>query len=144
VDLTRTLEAMAEGEAPAKFFLSSLDPGVGKTQTITHFVDALLSSPIHADVGVLICVARLSELGNLIHDMAIPEENLAVVTSNPTLNALGKAEPNRAQVLIITQQMIEKRLNCGRFSDAGQFFYDGSPRAVRIWDESYLPVARSR
>jgi len=139
-DLTVALEAMAHGDAPAKFFLSSLDPGVGKTQTVTHFVDTLLSQPSYSGVGVVICVARLSEIGGLIDDMAIPFDNLAVVTSDATLNALGKSTaPNAAQVLITTQQMIEKRLNAGSFGDAEMFFYEGKPRAIRIWDESFLP-----
>jgi hypothetical protein len=145
-DLAVTLEAMEKGQAEPKFFLSSLDPGVGKTQTITHFVDALLSQPVlYSHVGIMICVARLSEVQRLIHDMAIPANMLAVVTSNPTLNALGTTEPNKAQVLITTQQMIEKRLQGFAFapnklfSEAKQFFYQGKPRAVRIWDESYLP-----
>src|SRR5438552_1042964 len=72
VDLAVTLERMAVGDAAPKFYLSSLDPGVGKTQTITHFVDALLSSPDYSDVGVLVCVARLAEVETIIHDMAIP------------------------------------------------------------------------
>lgn len=69
----------------------------------------------------------------------VPSDNLAVLTSNPTLNALGKASPDNAQVLITTQRMIEKRLNAGPFSSASLFHYEGTPRAVRIWDESYLP-----
>src|SRR5690349_14102158 len=46
-DLASVLEAMAEGRCPPKLFLSSLDPGVGKTQTVTHFIKALTSSPDH-------------------------------------------------------------------------------------------------
>jgi hypothetical protein len=138
-DLTITLEAMADGVAAPKFFLSSLDPGVGKTQTITHFVDALLSQRSYDDVGILICVARLSEVENLIHEMGIPNDNLAVLTSDATLNALGKAPAGQAQVLITTQQRIEKRVSDGSFNAADEFFYLGAPRSVRIWDESYLP-----
>ena len=52
MDLAEALEAMAVGRAEPKFFLSSLDPGVGKTQTITHFVDAMLSQPAYEQVGV--------------------------------------------------------------------------------------------
>jgi hypothetical protein len=37
-ELASVLEAMAEGRCPPKLFLSSLDPGVGKTQTVTHFI----------------------------------------------------------------------------------------------------------
>src|SRR5205085_2267168 len=93
-DLAVALEKMADGEAAPKFFLSSLDPGVGKTQTITHFVDALLSNPTYSDVGVLICVGRLDEVKTMVHNMAIPENNLAVLTSDAKLNVLGKAAPD--------------------------------------------------
>lgn len=138
-DLASTLEAMAEGSAAPKFYLSSLDPGVGKTQTIVNFIDQLLARPIYDHVGVLICVSRLSEIERLIHDAGIPAEMLAVITSDAARNALGKALPDDAQVLITTQQMVEKRLNCGAFVDQPLFHFKGEPRAVRIWDESYLP-----
>jgi len=86
---------------------------VGKTQTITKFVDVLLSQPSYSGVGVLVCVARLSEVRTLINEMAIPADNLAVLTSDTTLNELGKATPDNAQVLITTQQRIEKQINTG-------------------------------
>src|SRR3954464_794295 len=44
-DLCLCLQRMADGEARREFFLSSLDPGVGKTQTVFHFLLALLASP---------------------------------------------------------------------------------------------------
>src|SRR3954467_8157402 len=46
-DLCVCLQRMAEGKAKREFFLSSLDPGVGKTQTIFHFLLSLLASPKH-------------------------------------------------------------------------------------------------
>jgi len=66
-DLAVHLEWMATGEAESKFFLSSLDPGIGKTMTITHFVSGLLNVPaLYGHVGVLICVASLDEVEKLI------------------------------------------------------------------------------
>ncbi|WP_289295671.1 hypothetical protein [uncultured Reyranella sp.] len=52
-ELAGSLEDMANGTAKPVFFLSSLDPGVGKSQTLIHFVDALLASRDHEHVGVL-------------------------------------------------------------------------------------------
>src|SRR5215470_15037782 len=104
-DLAVTLEAMANETAAPKLFLSSLVPGGGKTQTIVKFIDALLTSPFYRDVGVLVCVARLSEVRNLAEEAAIPAEMLAVVTSDETVNAIGKAKPHEPQVLVTTQQM---------------------------------------
>jgi len=36
-ELVVTMEAMADGSAPPCFYLSSLDPGMGKTTTLIHF-----------------------------------------------------------------------------------------------------------
>ena len=56
-DLARTLEAMADEAAAPKFHLSSLDPGVGKTQTLVKFTDALLSHPDLTGLrGPFVCV----------------------------------------------------------------------------------------
>lgn len=145
-DLATALEAMAEGTSERKFFLSSLDPGVGKTQTIVHFIAALLASPAHKDVGVLLCLSRLSEIERLIDEVGVTQNELAIVTSDPELNARGNANASEARILITTQQMVEKRLtpfgiagNTSNLADANLFHYQGNPRAVRIWDESFLP-----
>ena len=140
-DLVGTMEAMAKGTAPAKFYLSSLDPGVGKTTAIRFFIDVLLEKLWLQDVGVLLCVARLDEVRSLVESIGIPANMLAVLTSDTKLNAMGRAAVNDAQVLITTQQMIESRLKAGDFKDAIDFHYRGQPRACRLWDESFLPGA---
>ena len=141
-DLAATMDDMVTGHAGKKLFLASLDPGVGKTQTLTHFVNALLSTPVYQDVGVIICIGRLTEIKNLINDMGLPANMLAVLTSDAELNALGQAAVDDAQVLITTQQRIEKTLSHGEaFTEASPFFFHGKPRQVRVWDESYLPGA---
>jgi hypothetical protein len=140
-DLVTTMERMAKGEAPAKFYLSSLDPGVGKTTALRFFIDTLLSKPWHQDVGVLLCVARLDEVKNLVESIGIPTEMLCVMTSRVDLNAMGGASADEARVLITTQQMVERRINGGDFKDASDFHFNGHPRRVRLWDESYLPGA---
>ncbi len=138
-DLAETLEQMAEGTAPAKFFLSSLDPGVGKTQTLVKFIDTLLASPVHDHVGVLLCVSRLSEVKRIVDDSGIPGEMLHVFTSDAELNALGGAAADDARVLITTQAMVESRLAAQPFARCSLFSYRGQPRAVRVWDEAFLP-----
>lgn len=138
-DLARTLEAMADGTAEPKFYLSSLDPGVGKSQTLIHFVDALLAFPAYEHVGVLLCASRLTEVKRLVDDIGIPPGMLCVFTSDPEKNAMGAAEIEEARVVITTQQMVERRLAERTFGDAGLFPFNGKPRAVRIWDEAFLP-----
>ena len=65
-ELASVLEKMAEGGCPAKMYLSSLDPGVGKTQTVIQFIRALMASKAHQDVGVLICMSRLEEIKSVV------------------------------------------------------------------------------
>jgi hypothetical protein len=140
-ELASVLEAMAEGRCPQKFFLSSLDPGVGKTQTVTHFLKALTASTDHLDVGVLICVSRLDEIDRFVVEMELARIDYAVLTSDQERNKLGiGSERSRlARVLFTTQQMIESR-GAGRdFDDIRAFQFFGRPRQVRIWDESILP-----
>ena len=39
-DIAGTMEAMADGKCSRKVFLSAVDPGIGKSQTVTHFARA--------------------------------------------------------------------------------------------------------
>lgn len=138
-ELAVALDDMANGTAKPVFFLSSLDPGVGKSQTLIHFVDALLESRAHEHVGVLLCVSRLSEVERMVQDIGIPPRMLSVRTSDERLNSMGGADTDQARIVITTQQMIESRLAERSFVEASLFTFRGEPRAVRIWDEAFLP-----
>lgn len=138
-DLAGTLERMADGECPPLYHLSSLDPGVGKTRTIIHFIQALMSSPDHDTVGVLLCVSRLDEIRKLSEEMGLSDDDFAVFTSDDTLNALGSGRPSSARVFFTTQQMVERRCEGRLFEDVDVFHFHGRPRMVRIWDEAILP-----
>lgn len=140
--LALTMEDMANGECPQAVYLSSLDPGVGKTQTITHFIQALMESPDHGHVGVLVCLSRLDEIRSMVEEIGLDKEDFGVMTSDPTLNQLGRQfeEHDKARVLFTTQQMVETR--CQRkssFAAVEPFHFQSEPRMVRLWDESMLP-----
>ncbi len=139
-DIAGTLAEMALGEAKRKVYLSSLDPGTGKTTVLAHFVDTLLADNSLEHVGVLVCVARLDEIKTLVHRMGLPAGWFACYTSDATVNALGgDTEPGKARALFTTQQMVERRLNGKSFAACEAFQYQGRSRNVRIWDESWLP-----
>jgi hypothetical protein len=140
-ELALVLEAMAEGQCQPEIFLSSLDPGVGKTQTVVHFVRALMRSKAHQDVGVLLCMSRLKEIRSVVDEMALSPSDFAVLTADPDLNKLGtgNCRANEAHVLFTTQQMIERRGEGRHFAEMDDFHFRGRPRQVRIWDESILP-----
>lgn len=139
--LTATLERMANSQAVPKIYLCSLDPGVGKTCTVRAFVSALLLSPQHDHVGVMICVGRLDEVRKYAEMIrgSVGPQCLAVKTSDESLNALGDADVDDAKVLITTQQGLEKSLKNRSFAESPWYTYRGKPRLVRIWDETYLP-----
>jgi hypothetical protein len=138
-DLATTLERMADGGCLPLYYLSSLDPGVGKTRTIIHFIQALMSSPDHNTVGVLLCVSRLDEIRKLSEEMGLSSDDYAVYTADDTLNSLGCGRPHAARVLFTTQQMVERRCEGKLFKDVDVFHFHGRPRNVRIWDEAILP-----
>lgn len=138
-DLAVTLERMADGECPPLYHLSSLDPGVGKTRTIIHFIQSLMRSPDHDTVGVILCVSRLDEIRKLTNEMGLSDRDFAVFTGDDGLNTLGSGRPHSARVLFTTQQMVERRCDGKLFKDADVFHFHGQPRSVRIWDESILP-----
>lgn len=139
--LMRTMEAMADGTATPNVFLASLDPGLGKSSSVVAFARALVLSAEHRDVGMLVCVGRIDEARALASEMqdAGIGRHVAVRTSDETANALsGNAAPE-AQVLIVTQQKVEIETRRQSFRSASLFYYQGTVRAVRVWDEAWLP-----
>lgn len=137
--LLSTMQEIVLGIAEPKIYLSALDPGVGKTITLTKFIRSLLCWKYYDNVGVLICVSRLTEVKRLVEEIGVPPDSLAVLTKDEELNKLGQRDVDKGQILITTQQMIESRLDGNSFAQAKAFFYQGVPRVLRLWDEAYLP-----
>ncbi|MGR3735677.1 hypothetical protein [Pseudophaeobacter sp.] len=131
--------AMADGMAPPSFFLSSLDPGVGKTTALINFAQHLLRSDQHKDVAVLLCFSRLEEIIRLVDEMGLNEADFAVHTSDDEVNQLSTTLPDEARVLLTTHAMVMSKCRCSNFKEAEGLRYQGEVRAVRIWDEAMLP-----
>lgn len=138
-ELVATMAAMAEGTASPSFHLSSLDPGVGKTTALIHFVHALLRSDQHKDVSVLLCFWQVQEIAGLVKDMGLDGSDFAVLTSEDWANELSSTPSNDARILFTTHSMIKSRCRGRGFGDAEVFHYQGQVRDVRIWDEAMLP-----
>ena len=98
--VAETLAEMAVGQPDATVYLSSLDPGIGKTTVYSRFIDVLVSDPSLEDVGVLILVSRLDEVRSLVEQAAIPSNTLSVMTSDPSLNGHGLVPTDEAQPMI--------------------------------------------
>jgi hypothetical protein len=134
-----TLERMATHTADPVFYLSSLDPGVGKTSTVIHFIRTLLQSPDHTEVSVLVCVRRREQIKAIAEEAALSDKDYAVLTADPALNDLGCRNPGHARVLFTTHSMIESRCEDRSFTSVSAFHFRHRTRDVRIWDEAILP-----
>jgi hypothetical protein len=135
------IEAMAEGRCDPVVYLSSLDPGVGKTQTVVHGVRTLLGSEDHREVGVLLVIGRIDGIRALVEELELREDDFAVFTSDKSLDDLGLGINNvdAARVILTTHSMVEARCRGRAFGDVSELFFQGRPRAVRIWDEAIQP-----
>lgn len=143
-DLAATLEAMSSGSLKPLYYVCSLAPGIGKTQTIVHFVRQLVASPQHVHAAVIIFVGRIAEIKNLVADMGLSEADYAVLVSdteeNKPLNSSGNPTKSEARVLFTTQQMLDARSRGKSFAELSEFYYRDKLRLVRIWDEAILPA----
>jgi hypothetical protein len=137
--IATTLEAMAEDRCEPLIYVSSLDPGVGKTSAVVHFIKALLASPFHEDASVLVCLKRREQIREFISAAKLVRSDFAILTADKELNALGAADSNQTRVLLTTHSMVEKRTRGRTFQNVQVFHYLDQPRNVRIWDEAILP-----
>jgi hypothetical protein len=149
-DILFHLEMMAEGKLDSgKIYLSSLDPGIGKTTAYTIFIRNLLKSERHTHVSVLVCLNRVDEIRRTVEEMQLSEKSYAVFVTEGqhrddkgidiTTYGLGVGRKREARVLFTTQQMIDSRMRKG---EAEEFHYGRGfdpARTIKIWDESILP-----
>jgi hypothetical protein len=139
--ILQTMEAMADGRANRSIYVSSLEPGVGKSTAMLAFLKAMLASHDHDGVSALICIARLNVIEKLATEGGLPRNSFAVFTAdrNEKLNALGCGDPEHARILFTTHAMLERQCNGRPFAAVSAFHYDGRPRDVRVYDEAILP-----
>ncbi|MBF9235012.1 hypothetical protein [Microvirga alba] len=132
---------MAQGSCASAYYVSSLDPGVGKTTAMIHFVRELVQSEDHKSVSALICLGRLEQIGTIVREIGLQDQDFAVLTGkdNVQLNTLGCGCPEEGRVLFTTHAMVESRCAGKPFSEVKALQFRGHVRQVRIWDEAILP-----
>lgn len=120
-------------------YLSPIPCGVGKSQTIAAFARALAAAPDLDDVGMLILVSRINEARDTAAALEGCRDKLCVMTSDAKVNALGDHQKAQAaQICVATQESLRIALKTlGAFEDCSTFAYRFTPRAVRVWDESF-------
>ena len=120
-DVARNVEQMADGRLENSVYLSSLDPGVGKTQAVIHSVRELLRSKRHEDIGVIFFLSRLAEIETIVAEIGLRQKQFAVLVANSSenshLNTLGNRDRDRARVLFSTQQMLQSRSRGKKFAE---------------------------
>jgi len=92
-NLQDTLSGMLTGELVSKVFVSSLDPGVGKTSAIKSWLKMYLPRrKMYGDKGVILCFDRLEEIQRFLEDNSLSTSDYGVYcaihfnwTANPVL-----------------------------------------------------------
>ena len=135
------LEEGLKGQLSRKYHLLSLDPGMGKTQACVHFIKAWRERDFQPSGSILIGVSTLSELQAFAEASALSPSEFAVLTSNEEMNNLGLHHNlhDEAKILFTSQQMIRSRTKGKLFTQASEFYFQGQPRSLRLWDETLLP-----
>jgi hypothetical protein len=157
LEIVHCLEDMAEGRAEPKVHLASLDPGVGKTQTVVQFLAALcqpepstnsIKRPSYRDCTTLpaaiVCAGRLDQIRAMVDDAksaGLRDDDFAVYSSDDTLNAMGRGieDCGNARVLFTTHAMVLRRCEGKPFAATTAFHFKHTPREVRVWDEACTP-----
>jgi hypothetical protein len=134
------IEAMAQGRAAHRLYLSTQPTGWGKTAALVAAVRAILDDPELTHVGIVILVSTLEQIPALVARMKLKKEDFAVrVGAGETdLNEMGltglcrtngakKVAHHYAPVLFTTQQKIAKGLMLYKkdFNDMSFFDYCG-------------------
>jgi len=140
MDIINTLSLMAYGEAKNYYYLSSVDPGVGKSTAIIEWLKAFIYGfPDLEEVGVLLCLDTYDEIKHYIEESKVPSDRFAVYVTKTHENnnlGLGRENTDQARLLITTKDQIKRRSKGNNFDSVSEFYYHGKPRQVRIWDES--------
>nr|WP_087573325.1 hypothetical protein [Sphingomonas sp. CDS-1] len=121
--------------------LSSMDPGEGKSSAICDFLRFWKEEGFSQHHGALIVLSRHEEIRSYVDRAGFSRRHYAVtVAEGDAMNEMGLSDPDAAPILFTTHEKL-RRWTAGRsFADADKFHYLGRPRALRIWDESFLPA----
>ena len=99
--IAETIAKMAFGLASAKFYLSSMATGMGKTTVLTEAVKVLTSDPQHTGTGIAIFVNYLHLVPHLIDAMGFnldgydPRYAVRTGKKNKSLNSMGIGSDTR-------------------------------------------------
>lgn len=141
------LTLQLHGKLDSKFYICSLDPGVGKTSAIKMWISNYLrKAHEYENKGVILFFDRHEEIESFLDDCDLPQDSFGVLVGDSTekgksLNSKGVGKDNIESALVLfttKQQIIRRTLNKASFNGVSVFHYLGNPRPVRIWDETMI------
>lgn len=166
-ELAYHLALSVNGGLDPKFYLTTMDVGLGKSVTIKRFLKALLDTPSaktatglrHHQVGVLLCLSTYDEIASVLSPDKDRTSNEVVVGTviDPQkvfvlvgrskearqVAVMGKASSTEeAQIIITTHAKVEvefTKVTEPKFWETSCFKYKSGFRVCRIWDESFVP-----
>ncbi|MEQ9487433.1 MAG: hypothetical protein RIM72_00385 [Alphaproteobacteria bacterium] len=143
--LIQTFDRITNGEADNVAYLSSLDPGVGKTTAISSYLAAL--EPVHRDrsdgrhPGALICVERIQQAHDFrdqLLAMGIHQSRIGIwVAGNKAFEKEKSDNLEYRPILLTTHERVRRMTKGRRMSDAWELDYRGQSRKLRVWDETF-------
>jgi len=142
LETTKLMNGIIAGTSEPYFYLSSVDPGSGKSSMVQNYIKRLRNSGFERDFGILIVLFTFDEIDTYTNSCGLDESDYAVLCTDTDLQkkGLGAYHANSAWVLFTTHEMILRRTNGKSFSDATDFHFRNKARALRIWDESLDPA----
>ncbi len=126
---------------PAVYVMSA-DAGTGKSTAVQTLLAEWKGKGFPGD-GAIIFLNTLAEVDAYRIGAGLDNADYAVYSPDVTYAryGVGREAAGVAPVLFTTHSMAHRRLPGTRsFEDAEFFYYKGKPRALRVWDESFLPV----
>ncbi len=155
-DLLEHLERAASGSIEHAVYLSAIPAGAGKSASLTAFAEALMDSPRHDHVGMLIACNRVQEVYDFAkalqgyrgrvcvivgRDRATIEDADDGVSRDVRLMGAHQ-QADEAQLVLTTQAALKEALKPyqgldggGHFGSVAQYQYRGARRSVVCWDE---------
>lgn len=143
-EIAKVIQGMASDD-PAigrDFYISSLAAGVGKTTTMIETIRTIIAMPAYHNVGVIVFLSQVSQIDAVRKQSGLSERDYSVIVSTGYQDKLplGNPVPADARVLFTTQQMLERYVKkTESFEEIRDFWFNGKPRQVRIWDEAISP-----
>lgn len=140
--LERKMKEALDGTLEPAIYVMSADAGTGKSTTVQRLLAGWKSKGFPGG-GVIIFLNTLAEVDAYRAGAGLNNADYAVYTSDPVYAryGAGREAAGTVPVLFTTHSMARRRL-AGRasFKDADCFHYNGQPRALRVWDEAFLPA----